>query len=144
MEIKDRLVYALKTLEIGPTEAAEKTGIPYRTLYNYMKGLRKPDSDSLSRIGEHLCISINWLLTGIGDMMIDSSSLPKRSDVYISPMARKTAEMMSGWSEEDQRDFFKRVEEKYKQLDDQKKQAEELEKIKAQMAELEKLLHKSA
>jgi len=42
---------------------AETTGIPYRTLQDYMADRRKPGAEHLAKLSENGC-DVNWLLTG--------------------------------------------------------------------------------
>ncbi|MBO2656196.1 helix-turn-helix domain-containing protein [Shewanella algae] len=146
--ISKRLSEILEHLSLSITEVAEKTGMSYKTVYNYLRGDREPNAEAMVKFNRHLGISINWLLTGDGHMFVnqepDDSSPKPQDEPYVSSMARKTAEMMSGWSEEEQKEFLKSAEEKLEQIEARKRQAEEMEEIRAQMAELEKLLHKSA
>ncbi|ODR86717.1 helix-turn-helix domain-containing protein [Shewanella xiamenensis] len=147
MGIGERLTQALNTLGLSIKDAADKAGMPYRSMQNYLRNEREPNAEAITKIRTHLGIVSDWLLTGEGEMFTDPTKSPTpaaQHEPYVSPMARKTAEMMSGWTEEEQKEFFKRVEEKYKQIENQKKQAEEMEALKAQMQELERLLNKSA
>lgn len=60
---------------LSQEQLAEKLECPYQTISKYERGLVKPSSDILTKIGENLGININWLLTGNGSMF-----LPQKSD----------------------------------------------------------------
>ncbi len=66
--LKERLRQALDARGLKITEAAELTGIPYRSMQNYLRGEREPGADALTAITTRLGISTDWLLTGEGGM----------------------------------------------------------------------------
>ena len=51
------------------TKFSERSGINYRSVQNYMRGDREPNSDAYLKFAQ-LGININWLLTGDGEMFI--------------------------------------------------------------------------
>lgn len=55
---------------------ARRLGLPHATVRNYFNG-RLPAPDVLIKIGNETNVSLNWLLTGAGDMYLDQE---KRAD----------------------------------------------------------------
>ncbi|VFQ42416.1 MULTISPECIES: helix-turn-helix domain-containing protein [Desulfoluna] len=54
-------------------EFARKTGIPYSTLQGYFHK-RLPKAEYLALMAENAGVNITWLLTGIGEMLLDESA----------------------------------------------------------------------
>lgn len=103
-------------------ESAEKAGIPYRSMQNYLRGEREPGADALASIGEQLGISIDWLLTGTGAMYKDASG---PQGATLSPQEAALLELFNGLSEKDQREICQDAAEK-KRLADLERQVKEL------------------
>ena len=59
----------------GGSELSRRTGIPRRTLENYLTG-REPQTSRIAQIAEAAGVSLDWLITGKGDMRISPSSVP--------------------------------------------------------------------
>lgn len=85
MDIKDRLRSVLDALGIKITQAAETTGIPYRSWQNYLSGAREPGAEALALICSRLGISADWLLVGEGAMYRRSDHTPSTTLVTESP-----------------------------------------------------------
>ncbi len=68
MSVNIRLRQFLDAEGLKITQAAEKSGIPYRSLQNYLSGERDPSVEALTAINTRLGVSIDWLLTGDGRM----------------------------------------------------------------------------
>ncbi len=83
MSIQSRLKILMDILNLNIKDFSEKTGIPYRTLQNYLLGLREPTVSNLTKIATHLGININWLLTGEGELFIQKSSIDSRRQAII-------------------------------------------------------------
>jgi transcriptional regulator with XRE-family HTH domain len=66
MSVKNRLREFLSDEGLKITEAAEKSGIPYRSMQNYLSGERDPSVEALTAMNTRLGISVDWLLTGEG------------------------------------------------------------------------------
>ena len=73
MSISQRLQTLLKKKNISISKFSELSGIPYRTLQNYLGGLRSPTAENLMILCTRLSVNCNWLLTGQGDMFLDTS-----------------------------------------------------------------------
>ena len=72
MGISKRLHTLLKNKNISISKFSELTGIPYRTLQNYLGGTRSPTTENLIILCTRMGINFNWLLTGQGDMYLNS------------------------------------------------------------------------
>lgn len=68
MSISERLRSVLDAKGLSIKQAAEVSGIPYRTLQNYLLDEREPNAKAMSAFRTHLGISVDWLLTGEGPM----------------------------------------------------------------------------
>ncbi len=64
MSIENRLKQVMETKNMNIKKFSETTGIPYRTLQNYLLGERKIGIEALDKINTQLGIDLNWLLTG--------------------------------------------------------------------------------
>lgn len=65
-EIKDRLRKALKARGVTHLEAAEKSGIPYKTLQKWLEGSTIPRMDAISQFCSALSLNPSFLLLGEG------------------------------------------------------------------------------
>ena len=74
MSIAARLRSVLDKKGLSIKEASDLVGIPYRTLQNYLLDEREPNAKALSAIRTHLGISLDWLLTGEGNMAVGVSA----------------------------------------------------------------------
>ena len=74
MELKDRLRASFDAKSLKIVHVSEITGISYSTLQNYLRGVRDPNVENLSKLSVHLNINLSWLLTGQGEMFIGGSS----------------------------------------------------------------------
>lgn len=70
-ELKDRLKILIDRLNFNYKEFCKKTEIPYPTLMDYLSGKRLPGYENLKKLAMHLNISIDWLITGEGEMFIE-------------------------------------------------------------------------
>lgn len=58
-------------------ELSRQTGIPRRTLENYVSGKTEPSASKLAAIAEAADVSLNWLVAGKGEMRpADPSAAP--------------------------------------------------------------------
>lgn len=76
MRIGERLKLAIQGLGLSIKEASGTSGVPYRTLQDYLGLKREPSADILARLCTQLRISGDWLLTGEGDMYRDAPPSP--------------------------------------------------------------------
>ncbi len=68
MSIGKRLRLVIDTSGSKVTEFSDSTGIPYRTLQQYLSDKRSPATEALTKICEQTSIDVHWLLTGQGTM----------------------------------------------------------------------------
>ncbi|MCH5051181.1 helix-turn-helix domain-containing protein [Pectobacterium aquaticum] len=134
MGIKERLREAMDADGFNIKELSEKVGIPYRSLQNYLRGEREPNTEALIAIGTQMSISIDWLLTGRGLMRIDEMPCaPESSEQTFSQSDIKLLELMSQLDPDVRRDLLRGAEEKQRIIDMEKQLTElsaELERVK--------------
>ncbi|WP_328588273.1 helix-turn-helix transcriptional regulator [Canicola haemoglobinophilus] len=60
---------------------SELSGIPYRSVQNYLRNEREPNVEALTKLKETMNIDVNWLLTGEGKMFqgLPSDELAEKS-----------------------------------------------------------------
>lgn len=111
MGIGDRLRHALDLMGVRINEAAEKAGIPYRSMQNYLRGEREPGAEALTAITARLGISSDWLLTGEGPMRRDEewTAAPAPS---LTPQEEALLTLFRELGETDQREILSAAEEK--------------------------------
>lgn len=74
MSINNRVCLIIEQLGGSITKFSERSGINYRSVQNYMRGDREPNSEAYLKFAQ-LGININWLLTGEGEMFVGGSSI---------------------------------------------------------------------
>lgn len=72
MSINSRVCLIIEQFGGGITKFSERSGINYRSVQNYMRGDREPNSEAYLKFAQ-LGININWLLTGEGEMFISTT-----------------------------------------------------------------------
>lgn len=77
MTIGGRLKSIVKDRGFKLTDLSRKSHIPYRTLQKYVADEMIPGGDSLTKIHAELDVSIDWLLTGEGQMDIPYQKEPQ-------------------------------------------------------------------
>lgn len=121
MSTGKRLREALSLAGMSIKEAAERSGIPYRSMQNYLRDEREPGAEALKSISEQLGISIDWLLTGDGH--------PKREKEpgfsSLSPEEEALLALFKQLNQQDQREICQDAEEK-KRIADLEKRVQEL------------------
>ena len=70
MSINLRIRLIIEQNKMNATEFSVCSGIPYRSLQNYLRGEREPNSEAYLRFAQ-MGVNINWLLTGQGEMFIN-------------------------------------------------------------------------
>lgn len=73
MSISLRLKAIMQAHGLSIKAFSELTGIPYRSVQNYILEERDPSTEALVKISHHLNINIHWLLTGHGNMLFVES-----------------------------------------------------------------------
>lgn len=101
MGIAERLRQVLKSKNLSLRSVSRMTGIPYRSLQNYVGGIRLPSIDNLLKLYTHLGINLHWLITG--DLMDKNN---------INAVLDAICKLLSDMSEDEQRDILKFIKEK--------------------------------
>lgn len=73
MSVGKRLRQVIAHSNMKVKEFSDLTGIPYRTLQQYLSDDRSPATDALTKICVQTSIDIHWLLTGQGPMYRNQS-----------------------------------------------------------------------
>jgi len=81
-DIGKRIKEIIKKLNISIKEFSDITGIPYPTLQDYIAGKRQPGANNLQKISMRLHISIDWLLTGEGEMFKEDKKTKIKKELY--------------------------------------------------------------
>lgn len=68
MNISDRLNQLIELKKLNIKDFAEQCDIPYRSMYNYVRGERKPNLEALSKISQRFNVDLNWLIMGNGEV----------------------------------------------------------------------------
>lgn len=75
MDFSRRLAEAFDHAKMS--EIARRIGVPHATVRNYFHG-RMPAPEVLIKIADETNVSLNWLLTGVGEMFL---GVPKHLDI---------------------------------------------------------------
>ena len=94
MEFKDRLRQARKDLGISQNELAQIVGVHVTNISRYERGEYKPTSHVLTKLGDALGISADFLMSGSTDevadnMISDKELLDQFRRVELLPQDRK-------------------------------------------------------
>ncbi len=133
MCIKKRLRKVLDEREISIKEASEICDIPYRTLQNYLLSDREPNAKALTSLRTHLGVSIDWLLTGNGEMW--RTVKPKSNELKLDPKEEALLTIFNELGEDDQREICRLAEDKKRQHD----MIKQIEELQARFEEFKKV-----
>ncbi|KAA5522836.1 helix-turn-helix domain-containing protein [Haemophilus seminalis] len=86
MSISERLKQVIESKNLNIKEFSELSGIPYRSVQNYLCNGREPNVEALTKLKEMMNININWLLTGEGEMFqgLPSDELAEKEQALIN------------------------------------------------------------
>ena len=104
-----------------------KCDIPYRTLQDYLAGNIVPGGENLIKMSTVFRMSINWLLTGEGQMYIPvggATGVYEAQGSYLKgrhPQVKKIAEMVEDMDEEGRQHIFDHVQSTQRLLSEVKK-----------------------
>lgn len=71
MSISEHLKLVINDKGLNIKGFSEATGIPYRTVQNYLLEDRDPNVESLLKMAKAMNINLHWLITGEGKMYVD-------------------------------------------------------------------------
>lgn len=125
MNVSDRLRLALDSLGLKITEAADRSGIPYRSWQNYLSGAREPSAEALASISTRLGVSADWVLTGQGSMRREHREV--QASEQVSPRERALLDLFRSLGEDQQREIQGLADDK-KRLMELEQRLEELER----------------
>lgn len=114
MGINLRIRSALDALNLKISEASEQSGVPYRTLQNYLDGSRQPKAENLGLLCTRLGINASWLLTGDGQMLAGEVAADQSGRVNANEQALLT--LWRGLDESAQQEIQRAAEEKNRLL----------------------------
>lgn len=92
-------------------EFSEQTGIPYRTLQQYLSDDRAPAADALTKICAQTNINIHWLLTGEDPMYRNETAEPT-AEHGLKPRQIGLLKLFDTLSERQQQEILSITEEK--------------------------------
>ncbi|MRJ36256.1 helix-turn-helix domain-containing protein [Pseudomonas haemolytica] len=124
MSISARLRSVIDDRGMSIKEASEVVGIPYRTLQNYLLGEREPNAKAMAAIRTHLGISLDWLLTGEGNMAVDVSAASSETRT-VNQQEEAILELFRSLGEAGKREIQSAAEEK-KRIRDIEQRLEDL------------------
>lgn len=94
MLLGEKLEILIGRKNISKTEFAEKIGITYRGLANYLNGSRKPKKDVLMKISSELGTSIDFLTDDSRSLILDSKERFVYNSTSDSNSVREAAEYL--------------------------------------------------
>lgn len=89
MAFSTRLRQIRESLGLGQTDFASKIGIPRTSLINYEKGISNPSAEFLALIKENFGVSIDWFVSGEGEMLLASPPVPAARELEKTAGGRK-------------------------------------------------------
>ena len=125
MSIKERLREAMDAKGLTIKALSDLSKIPYRSLQNYLRGEREPNTEALVALGTHLNISIDWLLTGTGEAVWGEKAQPANQEQHFNQSDLKILELLNQLEPEVRKELLRGAEEKQRMID-MEKQLKEL------------------
>lgn len=117
MAIKNRIRQAIEARGLSLRETATLCNISYSSLQNWVSGLREPRPNALILLGSHLGVSIDWLLTGMGDMLLAGKSNEGAWTPVIESRQNEILDLFYSLGESDQREIESVIKEKMRLRD---------------------------
>jgi len=90
MSIEERLKQAREALGLKQTEIARTLGVQSNFLSNIERGAKKPTKELIELFSSRYKINANWLLTGEGEMVIDSLGIKD------TPLVKEMKNLING------------------------------------------------
>lgn len=94
MLLGEKLEILIGRKQLSKTEFAEKIGITYRGLANYLNGSRKPKRDVLEKISAELGTSVEFLTDDKRSLILDSKERFVFNSTSDSNSVREAAEYL--------------------------------------------------
>lgn len=132
MGIAERLREALDALGVSVAEASRASGIPYRSMQNYLRSEREPNAEALRALNAHLGISVDWLLSGNGQFRVAGGRVEESLPPYRPPDPQEQAivELYRALDEDARRDIRDAAQEK-KRIRDLEQRLKDVEAMMA-------------
>lgn len=121
MSIKERLREAMDGKGLTIKALSDLSKIPYRSLQNYLRGEREPNAEALVALGAHLGISIDWLLTGKGEVAGTDKKPSANQDQHFNQSDLKLLELLNQLEPEVRKELLRGAEEKQRMIDMEKR-----------------------
>ncbi|HHE6157094.1 TPA: helix-turn-helix domain-containing protein [Citrobacter freundii] len=121
MSIKERLREAMDAKSLTIKALSDLSKIPYRSLQNYLRGEREPNAEALVALGTHLGISIDWLLTGKGEVVGAEKIPPANQEQHFNQSDLKLLELLNQLEPEVRKELLRGAEEKQRMIDMEKR-----------------------
>ncbi|MCW6569408.1 helix-turn-helix domain-containing protein [Yersinia ruckeri] len=121
MSIKERLREAMDVKGLTIKALSDLSKIPYRSLQNYLRGEREPNAEALVALGTHLGISIDWLLTGKGEVVGAEKIPPANQEQHFNQSDLKLLELLNQLEPEVRKELLRGAEEKQRMIDMEKR-----------------------
>lgn len=89
MMFKDRLKYLIENItvnnqQVTPYKIGKDTDVSRVSIENYLSGKQTPSIDKATIIAQYFNISVNWLLTGEGEMLRVGQEVAKQNEDTIT------------------------------------------------------------
>lgn len=103
MAFKDRLKYLIENVSINnqqvtPYRIGKDTTVSRVSIENYLSGKQTPSIEKATIIAQYFNISVNWLLTGEGEIMrVEQQAIKKDEETVTVP--KETWEIMKKQSD---------------------------------------------
>lgn len=94
MLLGEKLEILISRKQISKTEFAERIGITYRGLANYLNGSRKPKKEVLERISDELGTSVEFLTNNSRNLILNSKERFIFNSTSDSNSVREAAEYL--------------------------------------------------
>ncbi len=94
MLLGEKLEILISRKQMSKTEFAEKIGITYRGLANYLNGSRKPKKEVLEKISEELGTSVDFLTNNSRNLILNSKERFIFNSTSDSNSVREAAEYL--------------------------------------------------
>ncbi|MBD8144637.1 helix-turn-helix domain-containing protein [Pantoea agglomerans] len=121
MSIKERLREAMDSKGLTIKALSDLSKIPYRSLQNYLRGEREPNAEALVALSTHLGISIDWLLTGKGEVVGAEKIPPANQEQHFNQSDLKLLELLNQLEPEVRKELLRGAEEKQRMIDMEKR-----------------------